>query len=48
MARKPHRAKTAGQWRVTQYEGGWLEWVSPAGYRYATGPYGTLPLAQAS
>jgi hypothetical protein len=42
LTRKPHRAKTAGHWRVTQYEGGWLEWVSPAGYRYATGPYGTL------
>src|ERR1035437_7108472 len=42
MTRKPHRAKTARHWKVTQYEGGWLEWVSPAGYRYATGPYGTL------
>ena len=42
MTRKPHRAKTARHWKVTQYEGGWLEWVSPAGFRYATGPYGTL------
>ena len=40
--RKAHRAKTSGHWKVTQYEGGWLEWTSPAGYRYATGPYGTL------
>jgi hypothetical protein len=40
--RRAHRAKTARQWKVTQYEGGWLEWTSPAGYRYATGPYGTL------
>lgn len=40
--RRAHRAKTAMQWKVTQYEGGWLEWTSPAGYRYATGPYGTL------
>jgi hypothetical protein len=42
LTRKPHRAKTARAWRLTQYDGGWLEWVSPAGYRYATGPYGTL------
>jgi len=42
FSRKPHRAKTARAWQLTQYEGGWLEWVSPAGYHYATGPYGTL------
>jgi hypothetical protein len=42
LTRKPHRAKTARAWQLTQYEGGWLEWVSPAGYHYATGPYGTL------
>ena len=42
LGRKAHRAKTAGRWRLTQYEGGWLEWTSPAGYHYATGPYGTL------
>ena len=42
LTRKAHRAKTARHWKVTQYEGGWLEWVSPAGYRYATGPFGTL------
>ena len=42
LTRKTHRAKTAKAWQLTQYEGGWLEWVSPAGYRYATGPYGTL------
>ena len=42
LSRRPHRAKTARAWQLTQYEGGWLEWVSPAGYRYATGPYGTL------
>ena len=40
--RRAHRAKTARRWKVTQYEGGWLEWTSPAGYRYATGPHGTL------
>jgi hypothetical protein len=42
LTRRPHRAKTARAWQLTQYEGGWLEWVSPAGYHYATGPYGTL------
>ena len=42
LTRKPHRAKTARAWRLTQYDGGWLEWTSPAGYHYATGPYGTL------
>jgi hypothetical protein len=42
LTRKPHRAKTARAWQLTQYEGGWLEWTSPAGYHYATGPYGTL------
>jgi hypothetical protein len=42
LARKPHRAKTARAWQLTQYEGGWLERTSPAGYHYATGPYGTL------
>jgi len=42
FSRKPHRAKTARAWHLTQYEGGWLEWVSPAGYHYATGPLGTL------
>ena len=42
LSRKAHRAKTAGKWKVTQYEGGWLEWTSPAGYHYATGPFGTL------
>jgi hypothetical protein len=40
--RRAHRAKTARRWKVTQYDGGWLEWTSPAGYHYATGPYGTL------
>ena len=30
------------KWKLTQYEGGWLEWTSPAGYHYAVGPYGTL------
>jgi len=42
LTRKPHRAKTARKWKLTQYEGGWLEWTSPAGYHYAVGPYGTL------
>ena len=42
LSRRAHRAKTAAKWRLTQYEGGWLEWTSPAGYHYATGPYGTL------
>lgn len=42
VARKAHRAKTARSWQVTQYDGGWLEWTSPAGYHYATGPFGTL------
>ena len=45
LTRKPHRAKTARRWRVFQDENGWLEWTSPAGYRYAVGPLGTLPLA---
>jgi hypothetical protein len=40
--RRAHRAKTAKAWKLTQYEGGWLEWTSPAGYHYATGPFGTL------
>ena len=40
--RKAHRAKTAKAWKVTHYDGGWLEWTSPAGYHYATGPLGTL------
>ncbi len=40
--RRAHRAKTANRWKLTQHEGGWLEWTSPAGYHYATGPYGTL------
>ena len=48
LSRRAHRAKTARRWRVTQDENGWLEWLSPAGYRYAVGPYGTLPLAKAS
>lgn len=43
LARKSHRAKTARRWRVLQDENGWLEWISPAGYRYAVGPLGTLP-----
>src|SRR5664280_1046734 len=42
LSRRAHRAKTARAWQLTQYEGGWLEWVSPAGYHYATGPWGTL------
>jgi len=42
LSRRAHRAKTARAWHLTQYEGGWLEWTSPAGYHYATGPYGTL------
>jgi hypothetical protein len=42
LSRKVHRAKTVRAWQLTQYDGGWLEWVSPAGYHYATGPYGTL------
>ncbi|HSN10890.1 MAG TPA: hypothetical protein VLS51_02125, partial [Propionibacteriaceae bacterium] len=48
LTRRVHRAKTAGAWRLTQYEGGWLEWTSPAGYRYASGPFGTLREAGAS
>ncbi len=39
---RAHRAKTARHWQVTQSEDGWFEWLSPAGYRYAVGPYGTL------
>jgi hypothetical protein len=42
LNRKAHRAKTAKTWQLTQYDGGWLEWTSPAGYHYATGPLGTL------
>ena len=42
LSRRAHRAKTSGRWRLTQHEGGWLEWTSPAGYHYATGPFGTL------
>ncbi|MGV8850653.1 MAG: hypothetical protein ACOH16_14035 [Propionibacteriaceae bacterium] len=42
LTRRAHRAKTARRWQVTQTEDGWFEWVSPAGYRYAVGPYGTL------
>jgi hypothetical protein len=42
LPRRAHRAKTARRWQVTQTEDGWFEWVSPAGYRYAVGPYGTL------
>ncbi len=42
LGRRAHRAKTAGRWMLVQYEGGWLEWTSPAGYHYATGPFGTL------
>lgn len=42
LSRKVHRAKTAESWKLIQYEGGWLEWTSPAGYHYVTGPYGTL------
>jgi hypothetical protein len=42
LSRRAHRAKTARAWQLTQYPGGWLEWTSPAGYHYATGPYGTL------
>ncbi len=42
LSRTAHRAKTAGRWKLIQYEGGWLEWTSPAGLHYATGPYGTL------
>jgi hypothetical protein len=41
LTRRAHRAKTARRWQVTQTEDGWFEWVSPAGYRYAVGPYGT-------
>ncbi len=41
-SRRAHRAKTAGFWKLQQYDGGWLEWTSPAGYHYATGPFGTL------
>ncbi len=48
LSRKAHRAKTARHWKLTQYEGGWLEWTSPAGYHYATGPYGTLRQLSAS
>jgi hypothetical protein len=40
--RRAHRAKTARVWTLTQHAGGWLEWVSPAGYRYVNGPLGTL------
>lgn len=42
LTRKAHRAKTARRWQVVQSEDGWFEWISPAGYRYAVGPYGTL------
>jgi hypothetical protein len=42
LTRKAHRAKTARHWKVTQHDGGWFEWTSPAGYHYAVGPYGTL------
>lgn len=42
LSRRAHRAKTARGWRLRQYEGGWFEWTSPAGYHYATGPFGTL------
>jgi hypothetical protein len=42
LSPKAHRAKTAQAWQLTQYHGGWLEWTSPAGYHYATGPRGTL------
>ncbi len=38
----PTESKTARRWHVTQTEDGWFEWLSPAGYRYAVGPYGTL------
>ncbi len=48
LTRKAHRAKTARAWKLTQYEGGWLEWTSPAGYHYATGPFGTLRELHAS
>jgi hypothetical protein len=47
LTRRAHRAKTARRWKVTQTEDGWFEWVSPAGYRYAVGPYGTLREAPA-
>lgn len=46
LTRRVHRAKTARRWRVLQDENGWLEWISPAGYRYAVGPLGTLPMRQ--
>ena len=42
ISRRAHRAKTARFWKLQQYDGGWLEWTSPAGYHYATGPFGTL------
>jgi len=42
LTRRAHRAKTGRLWRVLQTEDGWFEWISPAGYRYAVGPYGTL------
>ena len=48
LSRRAHRAKTARAWQLAQYQGGWLEWTSPAGYHYATGPYGTLRETSAS
>ena len=43
LARREHRAKTYRQWHPTTTAPGILEWTSPHGLTYLTGPFGTLP-----
>lgn len=42
LSRRPHRAKTHGNWRVAQRQSGVFEWTSPYGFTYLVGPFGTI------
>lgn len=44
LARKTHRAKTAGYWESEMVRDGAIRWRSPAGLEYDIGPSGTTAL----
>lgn len=46
LSRRTHRAKTAGLWKVEQYEPGHFTWTSPQGFRYEVTPWQTIALGR--
>lgn len=45
LSRRPHRAKTFGGFRLTQPSPGMFHWVTPHGWEFLVGPFGTQKIA---